>query len=222
MAKALAGKANFGLAKKTWEVYQTALNHLERCRVETGMDMSLPFTKVKTLQLVGWMEARGLKSGTMATYLSGVRAIHIACCYEVPSLRDPLVNQILKGQDNFDKVQKRINGKVGRLPVTINMMKLLKKNLVKVSWPLEEKRIFWAIATVAFAGSFRIHELCSKQETEFCEQTTLVWSDVSYSNVNIDSEAIQSLSVLVKSPKVDRVGTISCVQLQPLRNISRL
>ena len=69
----------------------------------------------------------------MASYLSGVRAIHIAGCYEDPCLREPLVKQILKGQDNYDKIQSKINSKVGRLPVTVTMMKYLKKNLMKVS-----------------------------------------------------------------------------------------
>ena len=218
MAKALAEKANYGLAKKTWETYQTAANHLETCQQETGHDMSLPFSSVKTLQFVGWMESRGLKSGTMVTYLSGVRAIHIACCYRDPCLRDPLVNQILKGQHNYDKIQDKVNGKVGKLPVTITMMKLLKKNLVKADWPMDEKRLFWAVATVAFAGSFRIHELCSKKETEFCPQTTLLWNDVKLEKVRVDGKEIQSISILVKSPKVDRVGTGDNIQIFQLDN----
>ena len=52
MGKALAGKANFGLAKNTMATYQTTINHLERCQRETGKDMSLPFNEVKTLQFV--------------------------------------------------------------------------------------------------------------------------------------------------------------------------
>ena len=104
MGKALAEKANFGLAKNTIATYQTTINHIERCQRETGKDMSLPFDEVKTLRSVGWMEARGLKSSTMSTYLAGVRSYHIAECHDEPSLREPLVKLILKGQQNFDKV----------------------------------------------------------------------------------------------------------------------
>ena len=154
-AQALADKANFGLSQKTWSTYQTTINHLERCREETGADMSLPFNEEKSLEFVGWMEGRGLKSRTMSSYLSGIRMYHIARGYSDPCLRLPIIKLILKGQENWDKVQDKINGKVGRLPVTIQMMKILKKNLRKVEWPIAEKRLFWAVATLAWAGSFR-------------------------------------------------------------------
>ena len=54
-AKALAKKANYGLAANTKESYQTAVNHLKRCEDETGADMSLPFNETKPGSfLVGW------------------------------------------------------------------------------------------------------------------------------------------------------------------------
>ena len=56
---------------------------------------------------------------------------HLAMGHEVPCLREPMVKLILKGQENFDKVQEKIGNKKGRLPVTINMMRLLKKELLK-------------------------------------------------------------------------------------------
>ena len=56
---------------------------------------------------------------------------------------------------------------------------------------------------MAFAGSFRIHELCSRKETEFCAQTTLLWKNVTTGSVKIDRKEIQSLSIFVKSPKID-------------------
>ena len=216
MGKALAGKANFGLAKNTWATYQTTINHIKTCQLETGKDMSLPFDEVKTLIFVGWMEARGLKSSTMSTYLSGVRNYHINQLLDAPSLRIPLVKLVLKGQKNYDQLQDRM--KLGRLPVTISMLKLLKKNLGKVDWPLSEKRLFWSVATLAFAGSFRIHELCSRDESEFCEQSTLLWGDVMEGNLKLDGKEIQSLTVHVKSPKIDRVGAGDNIQVFQLGN----
>ena len=103
-AEALARKANYGLASNTKESYRTAINHLRRCEEEIGVDMSLPFDDSKTFEFLGWMEARGLKSRSMSTYLSGIRALHIASGFKEPFLRNPMVKLILRGQDNFDKL----------------------------------------------------------------------------------------------------------------------
>ena len=138
-AQALSLKTNFGLSSNTWATYQTTINHLDTCSKDTGADISLPFNVSKTLEFVGWMEARGLKSRTMSAYLSGLRMYHISLGYDEPSLRVPIVKLILKGQDNWDRVQAKLKGKEGRLPVTINMMKLLKNELRKAEWPVPEK-----------------------------------------------------------------------------------
>jgi site-specific recombinase XerC len=189
------------------------VNHLRKCEEETGVDMNLPFDRKKVMEFLGWMEARGLKSRSMSTYLSGVRAFHIASGYEDPFLRDPMVKLILKGQDNWDKLQDRLEGKVGKLPVTINVMMLLKKMLVKVDWTKIEKRLFWAVATVAWSGSFRIHELVSRKRKEFDGQTTLLWGDVGFGDSQLKGEKVEWVSVHVKSPKVDRVGAGDRIQV---------
>ena len=110
-AEALTTLANFGLAGRTWATYGSAVNNLRRCEEETGIDMSLPFGPNKVLEFVAWMKARNLKSKTMSSYLSGVRMYHIASGYAEGLLREPLVKLILKGQDNWDKLQDRIGGK---------------------------------------------------------------------------------------------------------------
>lgn len=217
-AEALARKANYGLAASTKESYQTAVNHLKRCEDETGADMSLPFNDNQTMEFLGWMEARGLKSRSMSTYLSGVRAIHIASGYKDPFLRDPLVKLILKGQDNWDKLQDRLSGKLGKLPVTKDIMMLIKKNLIKAKWSNIEKRLLWAIFTIAWSGSFRIHELCSRRKEEYDSQTTLLWRDITFSEIKLAGETIQSVGVHVKSPKVDTIGAGDCIQVFQLNN----
>ena len=205
-ARDLAKVANFGLAARTKETYQTTINHIGRCQEETGADMSLPFTLDKTLEFIGWMRARGLKGSTMSTYLSGVRMYHIATGQNEPGLREPIVKLILKGQGNMDKLRKWLLGKVGRLPVTIKMMKLLKLKLGKVDWPMAVVRLFWAVACLAWAGSFRIHELLSRTKTEVDTQITLLWEDVRFGTVKTEGQTLKTMSVHVKSPKVDRVG----------------
>ena len=217
-AEALAMKANFGLSKNTWATYQTTLNHLVACSEETGTDMSFPFNEEKTLEFVGWMEARGLKSGTMSTYLAGIRACHISVGYNEPCLRFPMVKLILKGQENWDRVRAKLEGKVGRLPVTITMMKFLKNKLLEAKWPISEKRLFWAIATMAWSGAFRIHELCSRDRTQFDPQTTLLWGNIKMGKLQLKGKYWGTISVFVKSPKVDRVGAGDDIEIFQLDN----
>ena len=59
---------------------------------------------------------------------------------------------------------------------------------------------------MAWAGSFRIYELVSRTEGSLDQQITLQWKDVKFGKVKVDGKTIQSVSVHVKSPKVDRVG----------------
>ena len=180
--------------------------------------MSLPFDSNKTLEFLGWMEARGLKSRTMSSYLSGVRAYHIACGYGDPFLRDPMVSLILKGQDNWDKLQAKMLGKDGRLPVTKNVMKMLKQKLLDINWTVTEKRLFWAVATLAWSGAVRIHELFSREKLQFDTQTTLVWGDIQTGSLNLGKESVKTIRVHVKSPKVDRVGAGDIIEVYEIGN----
>ena len=219
-AKSLAQLANFGLSSRTWDTYKSTINNIIRCQEETGVDMSLPFEPNQTLEFVGWMKARGLKSRTMSSYLSGVRMYHISMGFHEPGLREPIVKLILKGQSNWERVQKLINGKVGKLAVTIELMKLIKLRLGKVSWPMEEVRLLWAVMTLGWSGSFRIHEILSRTKNTFDQQTTLQWSDVKFGRVKVESNMLESISVHIKSPKIDKVGAGDNIEVVELGSSS--
>ena len=205
-AETLAQMANFGLAGRTWATYGSAINNLRRCQEETSVDMSLPFSPDKVLEFIAWMKSRKLKSRTMSSYLSGVRMYHIASGFPEGVLREPIVKLILKGQANIEKIEKLIGGKKGKLPVTINVMKLLKLRLGKVDWPMWEVRLAWAVMTAAWNGSTRIHELLSRQEDSYDPQTTLLWKDVKFVKVMMGETELETIVISVKSPKIDRLG----------------
>ena len=217
-AETLASMANFGLAGRTWATYGSAVNNLRRCEEETGIDMSLPFDSNKVLEFIAWMKARDLKSRSMSAYLSGVRMYHIASGFPEGVLREPLVKLILKGQANIEKIEKLVGVRKGKLPVTISVMKLLKARLAKVSWPMWEVRLLWAVMTVAWSGSTRVHELLSKNKSSFDVQTTLLWKDVKFTKVKIEKEEVETMVIHVKSPKVDRVGAGDEIVIAKLGN----
>ena len=143
---------------------------------------------------------------------------HIASGFPEGVLREPLVKLILKGQANIEKIEKLVGVRKGKLPVTISVMKLLKVRLAKVSWPMWEVRLLWAVMTVAWSGSTRVHELLSKNKSSFDVQTTLLWKDVKFTKVKIEKEEVETMVIHVKSPKVDRVGAGDEIVIAKLGN----
>ena len=175
--------------------------------------MDLPFNTTKMLTFVGWMIQRGLKARTMSTYISALRMYHIAMGYNEPVLREAIVKLILKGHANWDAVQKKIAGEVGRLPVTSLVLKLIKKKAIKADMPGIEKVMFWAVACILWAGSFRVHEILSRTCHEYDPQTTLLWTDVQAKSVNIEGKRVKAIAFRIKSPKVDRVGSGDSIEV---------
>ena len=206
-ASLLAKFANFGLAQSTWSCYKTVLNHLDRCENETGTDLSLPFNLHKTLTFVAWlMDERKVKASTIEKYLSGLRMIHLTEGTEIPCLREPMVKLILTGRKNWDNLKERTENKSKRDPVTAEMMKFFKAKLLTMNWSIEKKLMFYSVITLAWNGSFRIHELLSKESNTFDPTTTLLWKDISLHEVTFEGKKVEVLSVFLKSPKVDRIG----------------
>ena len=80
-----------------------------------------------------------------------------------------MVKAILRGHE-----QSTLGSKVPRLPVTIPVMRLIRKLLVMNKMEFSKKRLIWAICCIAFHGSFRIHELLSKDGLSFDPTTTLL------------------------------------------------
>ena len=206
-AKLMANFANHGLAQSTWSSYSTVSNHLERCEKDTGRDLSLPFNTETTLVFVAWLlDVRKIKAVTVDKYLSALRMIHLTQGYDIPCLRDPIVKLILAGKKNWDNVRETLQGKVKRDPVTFEMMKFFKKKLLTISWGIRKKILFHSVTTLAWNGSFRIHELLSNDSKTFDPTVTLLWKDVKVDTVQMDGREVGVISIFLKSPKTDRIG----------------
>ena len=111
--------------------------------------------------------------------------------------------------------------KAPRLAMTTPLLKLLKKLLSMNKMSLVRKRMIWAVCTLAFHGSFRIHELLSRNETTFDPSTTLLGKDVRLVKTKVGGVEEEILVVHLKSPKEQRLsagvnvelfstGTFSC------------
>ena len=206
-AKTLATFANFGISQSTWSSYRTVENHLERCKADTGKDLCLPFNLEKTLTFVAWLlDVRKVKAITIEKYLSGLRMVHMAQGSDLPCLREPIVKLILTGRKNWDNIKEKLEGKKKRDPVTVDMMKFLKKKLVTIDWPPQKKILFHAVTTLAWHGSFCIHELLSRESKHFDPTVTLLWGDIQLDTIAPGGKNTGVMNIFLKSPKSDRIG----------------
>jgi hypothetical protein len=200
---ALAEIGNHGLAKSTWSNYGTAERMLMRCRKDTDRKMELPLGKEDVLIFVDWLiRVRKVKHGTVSNYLAGIRQLHVMKGMEVPQVRSSLVNLIITGKKNMERMEKLKKTDKGRLPVTLTVMRLLKATLREASMENQEKLLTWAVCCLAFNGAFRIHELLSKEEGRFDPVFTLLEEDLRISE-ELDGPVIQ---VRIKWPKEEKHG----------------
>ena len=168
--------SNHSLAHSTWGSYNTAENHIKRCERETGVKMTLPMDNRMILAFVGWLIAdRKVSSATITQYLSGLRVAHLKHGVLPGNLRPDIVAAIIKGKANEENSSL---SKVPRLAMTMPVMKLLKALIAASEWALSKKRLVWAICCMAFHGSFRIHELLSRETLTFDPKTTLLGCDI--------------------------------------------
>ena len=210
---ALAAVANHSLAVSTWSSYNTAAKMLQKCEEETAKSMAFPLSENQVLIFVAWMIERGLAASTMDSYLAGIRQTHLASGVNLPVLRTPIIKQILDGKKHLDAIEKRLHLKPVRMPVTPDVMKLLKGELKDSSLDAELKLLIWSTATLAFSGAFRIHELLTRKESSFDPTFTLLVEDLTLKSIFIGKENVQILQVRLKSEKSDRVGADTIVDV---------
>jgi hypothetical protein len=168
--------------------------------------MELPLSQDDIIEFIGWLiEERKVKAGTINSYLSGLRQLHILKGMEPPVMRSDLVKFLLKGKTNMDNIVSRTAEDSKRLPMTMNMMRLLKEEIRNWEVPIMQKLLFWSVATLAFHGAFRIHEILSKVESEFDPDFTLLTENVRSENRSSVSGG-KSIVVTLKCPKESKKG----------------
>ena len=77
------------------------------------------------------------------------------------------VKHVLVGLKQRDLKVDKVKNKKGRLPVTLEVLRTLRKQIRKSGWALGKKRLVWAVCIFRFSGSFRVHEILSRKRAEF-------------------------------------------------------
>ena len=85
-------------------------------------------------------------------------------------------------------------------------MKLIKRLLNKLDWSEEKRSRVWFTACLAWAGSFRIHEILSREKKKFDPITTLMGKRFKLKETTIGDTRTEIMIVRLKCPKEDKSG----------------
>jgi hypothetical protein len=215
---ALVNASNMSLSLNTWSSYGTAERHLLRFEQDTGVKIRFPMNDCMILGFVGWLRVkRKVSAVSIKQYMSGVRTVHLKHGVFPGNLKPDILDSIIRGMEHEDALKV----KVPRLAMVTSVMKLLKYALTNSSIPHDIKRGLWAVSTMAFRGSFRIHEILSKHGQSYDPTTTLLGCDVRIEEHVIDGVKETVMKIFLKNPKEDKLcqgvtvelfgtGTFSC------------
>ena len=201
---------SFGLAKETWSCYRTAERMLLECCREKNLRRVLPMKEETTLIFVHWLAfSRKVKAATINTYLSGIRQLHIEKGAPLDGIRTEKVNMVLRGLANKNNVEKRREKVGSRLPITKDILELLKQRISESDFCGRDQRLVWTVCTVLFHGAFRVHELLCRRKEVFDPDFTLLEGDVQ----SVEGDGGMMLQVLVKAPKEEKAGKTVIVDI---------
>jgi hypothetical protein len=172
----------------------------------------LPAKEADVAVFVNWLiEKRGVKAGTINGYLSGLRQLHIVKGMEPPVIRSASMNLVLKGKKNSENIESRRGEGISRLPVTMELMRVIKEKVRHWNTDKQTKALMWAVCTLAFHGAFRSGEILAKDERSYDKDFTLLTEDIKL--MKDDTQDTYILSVKLKSPKEDKTGKAIIVEV---------
>ena len=123
---------------------------------------------------------------SIKVYLAGIRLAHLESGYPDPTTDEPL-RLVIRGIW-------RLQGEspCQRLPITINILHILKQQLRISTFSPLEQRLLWATFTIAFYGFLRVGEFTSSVNAS----ATLQWSDIQLSPTALTIRLRQSKQIL--------------------------
>eukprot|EP00731_Ephydatia_muelleri_P000369 Em0001g369a len=151
-------------------------------------------------------------SQTIKVYLSAIRSMQLSLGLPLPREESslPVLKRVLDGIRRTRASECRAPRI--RLPITVGVLRQIHTALgAGISEP--DGLAFWAIATSAFFGFFRLGELLMGSETEYSPANHLSWGDVA-----LDAKvAANMVKIHLKKSKCDQFGAGADVFLGPYR-----
>ncbi len=159
-----------------------------------------PVTELLLCSFAAHLADEGLAPQTIKTYLASVRNAQLALGLPDPRERSslPILKRVQAGISRL-RLLKGPPSRV-RLPITIGILRAIKSHLETSAYT--DTAVFWAIASSAFFGFFRLGELVLQAGAQWDKQCHLSWGDVA-----VDSHTSPSIVQFhLKQSKCDQFG----------------
>ena len=205
----LVDTANHAICRSTWSSYKTSAKMLDKCLTEHGEVLTLPISQRQTTLFIAWLLKRNLSTSTIQTYISGIKTLHLVQGVTPPTIRTPFLHHVLVGKQNQEMIKKREGVHRTRLPMTQASMKLLKKELLTSNLNNFDRSCYWATATIALAGGFRISELLCPAPHTFDPNFSLLHKDIKL----ITSESPRCIQITLRREKTNKTHLSTVVDI---------
>ena len=209
LTRVLVEAANHSLASSTWKSYSSVWARMGRISGETGVRFSYPMSVNMVRTLTAALIQRGLKSGTILSYMAAVRQAHILRGLECPALEDKVVKAALKGIKNRES----LTGDKPRAVMTIKLLAMIRAKLKTIKITADRKRLIWCVCTFLFLGSMRGSEILSTDRVRFDPVKTMCGEDLKLATVQAQGETVETITIRLKSPKTSRSNPVQMVEL---------
>ena len=159
-----------------------------------------PVTELLLCSFAAHLADEGLAPQSIKTYLASVRNAQLSLGLPDPREKSslPILKRVQAGISRL-RLLKGPPSRV-RLPITIGILRAIKSHLETSSYT--DTAVFWAIASAAFFGFFRLGELVLQVGVEWDKQCHLSWGDVA-----VDSHSSPSIvQIHLKQSKCDQFG----------------
>ena len=137
--------------------------------------MDFPMKTEQILLFVGYLfEIRQVTGKTAGKYLSALRTLHLVEGFPEPALRPAIVQAVIKGKANYDEEVKRLDPSKARLPVTLDVLRLLKLTLSMSDLTEKKISLIQAVSLICFNGCLRVGEVLAKESRRIDPLNTLL------------------------------------------------
>ena len=169
--------------------------------IQYNVSQPFPLTERLLCTFAAYLADQGLAPQTGKSYLSALRSMQISLGLPDPREQSslPILKRVQAGISRA-RVLKGSPPRI-RLPITVSILGAIHQSLETSTNP--DKAVFWAVASAAFFGFFRLGELLLNAPSQFNPATSLAWGDVA-----VDSHTNPSMVQFhLKISKCDQFGS---------------
>ena len=166
------GIANASLSRNTWKAYSTAERSAERCEIETGLSLRLPWREREASLFIAWAVKKNLCASTIRQYLAGIKSAHIREGWSTGGMDSKFVKTLAKGRENSEMPRKQ------KVAMSGGLLLALKRGIIRSKLKYKDKLLLWAVSLLMFSASLRASEILGEEEDSFDSRNTLMGRDV--------------------------------------------